>query len=188
MEHEQWKTISGFEESYEVSSFGRVRSLDRIVKSYSPTSQWQKRKLQGRILRPKINSYGYYSVFLRRNNKPYENKVHLLVLNAFVGKRPVGFHSRHLDGNRLNNNIGNLVYGTPQENCDDTIRHGTRQRGMKHPQHKLTDQDVLLIREQVAAGIQQKDLANQFNVSRSLICLIIKRKLWPWVQGQGVRR
>lgn len=50
---------------------------------------------------------------------------HLLVVGAFRGSRPTGHVVRHLDGEHQNNEIDNLVWGTPKENSADTKRHGT---------------------------------------------------------------
>jgi hypothetical protein len=52
--------------------------------------------------------------------------VHHLVLRAFVGERPVTIERgeiRHLDGNKTNNVLANLCYGTIKENADDRKRH-----------------------------------------------------------------
>ena len=60
---EEWKSISGYEGLYEVSSYGRVRSLDRYVKY----SNGQIRLHKGRILSPKHNGNGYFIVCLCKN-------------------------------------------------------------------------------------------------------------------------
>ena len=71
---------------------------------------------------------GYYRVTLHKNDgsKGDQFYVHHLVLLAFVGERPEagGEHIRHLDGNRTNNHLTNLKYGTALENVHDTMSHG----------------------------------------------------------------
>lgn len=51
--------------------------------------------------------------------------VHLLILEAFQGPRPEGTVTRHLDGDKTNNRLSNLRRGTPAENSQDAMRHGT---------------------------------------------------------------
>lgn len=50
------------------------------------------------------------------------------VAETFLGPRPAGAVLRHLDGTRDNDAVSNLAYGTPVENFDDAVKHGTRRR------------------------------------------------------------
>jgi len=83
-----------------------------------------------RILRPgrEASSRKYQKVVLRRGGKSHTRKVHQMVLEAFVGAKPDGMVCRHLDGNPLNNSIGNLVWGTVRENALDRIRHQSERK------------------------------------------------------------
>ena len=100
---ETWRPIEGFEDSYEVSSKGRVRS-------------WRKGSSEDlrdkpRILRqtPSVRR-GAMQICLMKERKKSTKFIHLLVLDAFLGLRPRGFYGIHLDGNKANNNIANLAY------------------------------------------------------------------------------
>lgn len=104
---ECWLPVPGFEDQYQVSDLGRVRSL-----------RWA----TPRVLRPGPSNYGHLSVVLGRGNT---RMVHALVLLAFVGARPSGAECRHLDGNPANNRLDNLRWGTRTENILDAVRHGT---------------------------------------------------------------
>jgi hypothetical protein len=57
---------------------------------------------------------------------------HDFVANAWLGEKPRGLQVRHLDGDASNNRPENLAYGTPKENMDDAVRHGTRRRALDH--------------------------------------------------------
>jgi hypothetical protein len=103
---EQWKDITGYEGSYQVSSTGRVRSLDRVTCSDTRGPQ----TLKGRVLKPGIASNGYYTVALRKDGNTRTRTVHDLVADAFVGVRPKGLVIDHIDGDRLNNLPINLRY------------------------------------------------------------------------------
>ena len=112
-----WKFIPGFEESYEVSDTGEVRSCDRVSGG---------RKYVGKTLRPSTSKRGYKRVNLHKGGAaPRTYTVHTAVLEAFVGPRPEGLVCRHLDGDPSNNKVGNLEWGTPTENMLDKARHGT---------------------------------------------------------------
>jgi hypothetical protein len=120
----EWRPIPGYEGLYEASDDGQVRSL--------PRRDWRGRVLSGRVLKTHRNSSGYPIVSLCTRGKPRTIYVHQLVAAAFIGPRPAGTETRHLDGDQLNNRAGNLVYGTASENKLDTVRHGT------HPQSSKT--------------------------------------------------
>lgn len=81
----------------------------------------------------------YLHVFVRGGIGRHTKKkipVHRLVLMAWAGLPSGGDVCRHLDGNPLNNCIENLAWGTPSQNVQDSIRHGTAvclRRGEHHP-------------------------------------------------------
>lgn len=96
-------------------------------------------------------------------------KVHRLVLEAFVGPRPVGFQARHLNGDRRDNRLENLAWGTALENARDRDRHGTTAVGEKSGVAKLTDRDAAAIRESLSAGASSVDLAREYGVHPATI-------------------
>ena len=73
---EIWKPVVGYEELYEVSNFGRVRSLDRIDSNNHP--------LKGVILKPYISNSGYLLVGLYKQQKRDRKLLHRLVAEAFI--------------------------------------------------------------------------------------------------------
>lgn len=113
---EQWRTIVGCDGCHEVSSFGRVRSVSRD----RGDNYW----ITGRLLSTKPSTT-YPKVNLCHGRVRKTHTVHTLVLKAFVGPPPPGMEARHLDGNRLNNRLDNLAWGTKSENMADRLRHGT---------------------------------------------------------------
>jgi hypothetical protein len=114
MTPERWLPVPGYDGMYDVSDRGRVRS-------WYP---WRGNSVP-RILAPQLNNYLYDSFSLCLNGVNVRRKAHHLVLLAFVGPRPEGMETRHLDGNPRNNSLSNLAYGTHTENMQDKIRHGT---------------------------------------------------------------
>lgn len=94
------------------------------------------------------------------------------------------FESSYLILHRCNNptciNPDHLYIGTYSDNMYDRARSGRAPdlRGVKHPQCKLTEQDVDSIRQLLKQKIPQRKIAKQFGISQSQICLINTGKSW----------
>lgn len=134
---EEWRPVPGHEGSYEVSNHGRVRSLDRTIKTKAGVRKHRK----GQMLTHMPNNMGYSRVGISDKKV----LVHHLVLDAFVGPRKPGQECRHLDGNPKNNQLSNLAWGTHSENINDKVTHGTdHQRRKTHcPRgHKLEEPNL----------------------------------------------
>lgn len=99
MNKEMWKDIPEYEGLYQVSNYGRVKSLTRYKK----------------ILKPYIN-YGYANIILSKNKKTKYYKIHRLVAQAFIPNIENKPFINHKDGNKLNNNVNNLEWCTAKEN------------------------------------------------------------------------
>ena len=97
---------------YQVSNFGKVRSLDRTLEDG--------RKITGRILKGKIDRYGYSVVNLYKNGKGKYITVHRLVAYMFLeNDDPINkFQINHKNEDKLCNFIDNLEWCTPQYNCN----------------------------------------------------------------------
>lgn len=121
-EAEEWRDVVGAEGFYEVSSLGRVRSVDRQVVSRTGVARWFPGVLRTPYVRTERGGYPMYSLHVEGQYRV--TPVHTLVAEAFIGPRPPGQVIRHLDGDPLNNVPANLAYGTVTENIHDTIRMG----------------------------------------------------------------
>lgn len=117
---EIWRAVPEFEGLYSVSSKGRVRSEDRIVKRGKHTQ-----KIQGRIMKPTPNHGGYLMVQLYRDGVAQGAYIHDLVTAAFLGKKPRGLEVRHLSDVKTDCSITNLAYGSRSANQLDSVRNGT---------------------------------------------------------------
>jgi len=105
-------------------------------------------------------------------------KVHRLICEAFHGPCPENMMSRHLNGVRTDNTPDNLCWGTPQENSDDKIRHGTMCVGERHGRAKITKKTAELIRQRYAAGESQVSIAADVGISQSVISETVLHKIW----------
>lgn len=120
MSGEQWRPVVGWDGVYEVSDFGRVRSVDRTV-TYR---DGRVRRYPSRVLAVGHHGIGHEHVVLCYDGRNETRQVHLLVMAAFVGPAPDGMECLHLDGDPTNNRLDNLRWGTRSENNYDRVRHG----------------------------------------------------------------
>lgn len=123
-------------------------------------------------------------VSLHRNGKGRTLYVHTLVLEAFIGPRPLGMEACHKDGKPGNNKVGNLYWGTHKKNMEDSVAHGTsknRARGEDRKNTKLTEAKVRRIRNRLADGGSRRKVAAEFNVTRGAINSIAKGESWAWL-------
>ena len=103
---EKWKDIVGYEQRYQVSNFGNVRSLD-----YMHTTTTQN-------LKPVITSGGYAVVCLHKKGTQQNHYVHRLVAEAFCDNRHGCNDVNHKDENKTNNNASNLEWCTRKDNLN----------------------------------------------------------------------
>lgn len=181
---ERWKPVVGFDDRYEVSNCGRVRAV------------FSRGGVVKRVLKPWLRS-GYPSVILCRNGRVKNFHIHRLVLAAFVGPRPKGFHSSHKDGNRTNNHASNLLYETPSDNFRRAVEHGTMPRGERNRLSKLTESEVRAIRRDYVKKYEWRGntfrsnavkLAQKHGISYSHIFRILYRSsYWSHIPGKRIK-
>lgn len=156
---EQWKNVVGFEGIYEVSNHGNVRAIK--------SGKLKKITIDKTTKRPFLN--------LWQNNKQFVVRVHKLVMEAFIGKRPEGMECCHNDGNAFNNHLDNLRWDTPKNNYADKIKHGTTNRGERCATAKLTLEQVRAIRKDDRL---QRFIAADYNIAESMISRIKNGVRW----------
>lgn len=107
---EEWKNIKGFENLYQVSNYGRVRSIDRIIKRVKDGVLIDFR-FKGKLLTPKLNKKtGYAHVALSINSKRKYVNIHRLVAESFIENPDNKPCVNHKDESKLNNNVDNLEW------------------------------------------------------------------------------
>lgn len=174
---EEWRPVPCYEGLYEVSDRGRVRSLDRIAIHTNQYGEYRK-QLYGKQLNPVIHHTGYSVVSLCRDGEQISKRVHVLVAEAFLGKAPANMQTMHLDGDKENNKLSNLRYGTPLENNSARVAHGKSLVGIKNHKAKLVDENILEIRNDQRS---QYKLAKIYGVSPAAISAVKLRKTWRHV-------
>ena len=168
---EIWCDIEGYEGVYQVSNFGRVRSL---------------KATNTRILKLRLEQDGYLTVGLYKNGVKYP-VVHRLVAKAFIpnpeNKRTVN----HIDGDKTNNRVENLEWATHKENLSHALVTGLRPPIVGTYNHfaKLTEDEVRYIRSHYKKNCKEfgvRALARKFNMSRESIIRIVRRQTYKNVE------
>lgn len=112
MNNEIWYPLKGYENLYEISKTGKIKSLKKKHRTFE------------KLLKPKLTKDGYYQVSLYKNGKSKCLRVHRLVALNFLENPENKEQVNHKDGNKLNNCVDNLEFCTNQENIDHSIRIG----------------------------------------------------------------
>ena len=118
LEFEEWRPVVGYEGLYEVSNYGRVKSIDY---------QGHKREL---ILKPSKRP-NYYGVNLCKNGIHKSYYIHRLVAIAFIPNPNNYPHINHINENVLDNSVENLEWCTAKYNCN----YGNHNHKNKIAQH-----------------------------------------------------
>jgi len=161
---EKFKQIKNYE-NYSVSNYGKIRN-DKT----------------GRILKPQKNTCGYLFVVLYENGVCKNYRIHRLVALAFIPNPENKRTINHIDGIKINNEVTNLEWCTQKENIHHAMDTGLMQKGEKHGQAKLSEDQVLKIRRLYKTGdYTYRALGKIFDVAHSHIRNIINRKTWTHI-------
>ena len=133
-ENEVWKSIIGYEGLYEVSNMGRIRSLERDM----VCKNGKVRHYKENILKPYKDIYGYFNVYLRKNNKQRIYRVHRLVAIAFIPNIENKPYIDHINTIKIDNRVENLRWVTPKENSNNELsrKHNSEaKKGKNNPMY-----------------------------------------------------
>lgn len=121
--NELWKNVKGYEEKYEVSSLGTIRSKTRKVKTLNGF-----RTMKGKVLKQQINKGGYLIIGLSIVTSVKTYTVHSLVMEAFNEDFDRGTEINHINGNKTDNSYVNLELSNPSHNQFHAVRLGLRKK------------------------------------------------------------
>lgn len=113
---EVWKDIAGYEGAYQISNFGRVKSLEREVNIRLFNVGLTKRKVPELIRKQIIYKNGYVGVQLHKQQKVKLHLIHRLVAQAFLPNPENKPEVNHKNGDKLDNRVENLEWVTASEN------------------------------------------------------------------------
>ena len=178
---EKWRDIMGYEGIYQVSNLGRAR---RIAMRHDTC---QTKVPIERILKLKPMGGGYRGVCLCWKGQRKYISIHRLVASAFLENPNRLPEVNHLDGDKTKNSTDNLEWVTKSQNALHAHRTGLSGacRGEDHPNSKLTEDDVRVIRALPAFphGPSTHTLAKQYNTSPTCIHDVLKRRTWKHIPG-----
>ena len=175
--NEDWRDITGYEGYYQVSSFGRVRSCDRVVEYYGGKDRLAK----GRLLKLRENAYGYYRVTLTKCGAK-SVPVHRLVALTFCPFRDGCNSVNHKNGVKTDNFPHNLEWCTPSENTKHAHEFGLiSNSGERHPKAVFTEDQVLEIRKLRSDGTKFRIIAEMYGVSLSTIAMVVYGYTWKHI-------
>lgn len=117
---EEWKDYPEFPDSYQVSSFGRVRGKDKKIIKKNGVLCTRK----GKLLSQSWHKTGCYRVRLCVDGSKCSRSVHRMVGETFIEKHSVDLEINHKDGNRGNNNVSNLEWVSRKENIRHAYENG----------------------------------------------------------------
>jgi hypothetical protein len=163
---ELWVVLSDYPE-YAASTHGNIR---RVV-----PSPWSK----ATPLKHAIGSSGYSQISILSGGKRKSCDVHRLVARTFLGPCPVGMEVGHLDNNRQNCRLDNLVYCTPKQNHAHRMKCGNAMRGSANHKSKLTEMAVRVIKR--LPDTAERDLAEVFGVTPGAIYAVRHGLTWKWI-------
>lgn len=161
--------IQGFE-NYEVDELGQIWSLPKKT-----------RKGIRMIKALKHPKTGYMYVDLCKDGKVKKFTVHRLVALNMIPNPENKLQVNHINGDKTDNRVVNLEWNTRSENQKHSITTGLRSaKGIKNSQAKLTEQDVISIRQSSERGYI---LAKKYNISQSTIVDIKKHRSWTHISN-----
>lgn len=165
---EIWRPVVGFESFYEVSSLGKVRSLDRTITKSNGVIEAKR----GRVLCQGTKPTGYRFVNLCVNKVQKCCNVHRLVAMAFIPTDQMRREVNHIDGIKNHNEIENLEWVSKSENQRHAIEHGLHPGinggglcGMANGSCKLSPSDVLNVRRMRREGMTFREIGQAAKIS-----------------------
>lgn len=171
LDDEIWKDVKDIP-GYKVSNFGRILSCDIEFFTYNGTKKSYKK---GKILKPRKVAHGYLAV---HTNSSSNYLIHRLVADAFLDNPLNKSQVNHIDGNKQNNQVINLEWCTPSENCKHAHKLGLRvgKSGEKNSMAKFSDEDIKTMRY-LRKSMKVVDIAKLFKANAKYISAVTSNKV-----------
>jgi len=162
---EIWKDVVNYEDSYQVSNLGRVRTKDRWINTGT-----SKRFLKSQILKGDVNRHGYINYRLWKNNKLLNKLGHRLVAEHFLVNLENKKEVNHKNGIKSDNRLENLEWNTRSENTTHAFK-----TGLEKPKKSLITQDIFeKIVSEINGGRKKSDVLKKYNCTRRVFEYRIK--------------
>lgn len=173
-----WKQIPGYENCYEASESGEIRSVDRIIPY--PRDENYKSFLTGRLM-SQCDCDGYLIVHLSNNGVKKNHTVHRLIALTFIPNPENKRTINHINGIKTDNRVENLEWASYKENINHAIKTGLRDlKGEKNNKAVLSASDILNIRLN-KNGITKTEMAKLYGVKPACISKITLHRTWKHI-------
>lgn len=175
LDGELWRPVVGYELLYQVSNFGRFKTVERIRIHPAKGEQLKRERLLSIFKRD-----GYGNVCLIKDGVEKRTGIHRLVAEVFIPNPENKPFVNHIDFNRSNNCVDNLEWVTQKENIAHSIRHNRHNCGERNGHAKHTEEMVKEIKYIHKRGICTIiELMRIYNYTdSSSLYLIVNGKTW----------
>lgn len=172
---EIWKDVPNYVGIYQVSNIGNVKSLDHYIKSKNG-----KCLKKGRILQKFKTKKGYLQTSLSKDTKRLNTGIHRVVALAFIPNPENKPQVNHINGIKTDNRVENLEWCTNKENQIHAVKNKLSKHNLaeKHHNSKLTNEDVIKVRQLHSIGFKNHELAKDYNISRTAMSNILRKKTY----------
>jgi len=173
---EQWMDIKGFEERYQISSSGRIKSLPRRFDTHNNGYVLVKEK----IISPGLGHNGYFLTSLRviPNGRRINFRIHRLVAEAFIPNPENKPQVNHINGIKSDDRACNLEWVSIKENIHHARDVLGAYRGERNNKARLHVEDVIEIRILLMSGMSLADIAKLKKVTGPQIGHIKYKRSW----------
>lgn len=161
---EIWKEVKGFENDYEISNLGRLRTKERFVKHYKGGV----RKYKSQLKKIRLNANGYLRCNLKKDGKRYDFTIHKLVALSFLKEDKKRVFVNHKNGIKTDNRLQNLEWCTLSENT----KHAVKNRLIKT---KLSDKEAMEIKN---SKLSNRKLSKIYGIGSTVVWRIKNGKAY----------
>jgi hypothetical protein len=171
-DEEIWKSVTGYESIYEISSHGRVKSLRRTING---------RSFPEKVLKQFPDPRGRPCVAFSKESKKDHWRVHQLVAIHFVSNQHNHPCVCHKDDVLIHNHYRNLYWGTMKANMQDRGLNGHTAIGEKNGKSKLTELQVMEIK-QLKHKYSSRVIGEIFGISHETVRMIHRNITWKHIK------
>lgn len=181
MRKEVWKDIEQFDNQYQISNIGRIRSKHKLITKSNGSTYTRRAK----ILKPSISKDGYVKGAISLMNKMFPYTIHRLVAIAFIPNPSNKSEVNHINGVKTDNQVCNLEWCTRSENCKHAIDTGLWEVkvGDKNGMSKLTKEQVIHARKLKAEKGRfwgRNELAKEWGISPKHLQKVVNNPKTSW--------
>jgi hypothetical protein len=177
--NEIWKDIPKFNNEYQISNFGKIRSKHAVIIRSNGTTHTRVSK----ILKPAKSKDGYYKGAVCVDKKMRTYCIHRLVAEAFCFKSYETQEVNHINGVKTDNRAENLEWCNRSENILHALRLGLLipRKGSQKTESKMDEATAKKLKEMIANGIKRSLVCEQLGITVHMYKDVQRGKTWMHV-------